>query len=218
MKATLCLFLFVMMGPVFGQGFRLQPGDLLFQDLDCGPLCDAIEAVTEGTEGADFSHVGIVSRVEGDRVWITEAVAAGVVRTPLANFLRRSADASGRPKVVVGRLKAAHRARIPDALAQLRHYEGRPYDRVYRMDDSTYYCSELVQEVFGLFTVQPMTFLDPATGRTFPAWVDYYEALGVPIPEGAPGLNPGGVSRSDALDIVHAYGRPYGWRGHLTTP
>jgi len=43
-------------------GFVLQPGDLLFQDLDCGPLCDAIEKVTTGYQGANFSHVGIVAR------------------------------------------------------------------------------------------------------------------------------------------------------------
>ena len=28
--------------------FTFQEGDIFFQDLDCGPPCDAIEAVTQG--------------------------------------------------------------------------------------------------------------------------------------------------------------------------
>jgi hypothetical protein len=53
-----------------------------------------------------------------------------------------------------------------------------------------------------------MTFIDPATGKFFPAWVDYYAELGIPIPEGKPGLNPGGMSREDCVQIVHSFGRP----------
>ena len=34
----------------------LKEGDLLFQDLNCGELCDAIETVTQGVDGKDFSH------------------------------------------------------------------------------------------------------------------------------------------------------------------
>ena len=42
------------------QSESLQDGDLLFQDLNCGELCNAIEAVTEGVNGKDFSHCAIV--------------------------------------------------------------------------------------------------------------------------------------------------------------
>ena len=40
--------------------FQLKEGDLLFQDLDSSPVCDAIELVTPGYKGANFSHIGIV--------------------------------------------------------------------------------------------------------------------------------------------------------------
>ena len=59
-----------------------------------------------------------------------------------------------------------------------------------------------------VFQLQPMTFNDPDTGQPFPIWVDYYEKLGVKIPEGEPGLNPGGISRSAFIEIVHYYGQP----------
>ncbi len=53
-----------------------------------------------------------------------------------------------------------------------------------------------------------MTFNDPDTQEPFPIWVEYYKKLGEPIPEGEPGLNPGGISRSIYIDIVHYYGKP----------
>ena len=40
--------------------FNLQIGDILFQDLDSSPLCDAIEKVTPGYNDYNFSHIGIV--------------------------------------------------------------------------------------------------------------------------------------------------------------
>ena len=40
--------------------FLLKKGDILFQDLDSSPLCDAIELVTKGYDNRNFSHIGIV--------------------------------------------------------------------------------------------------------------------------------------------------------------
>jgi hypothetical protein len=55
-----------------------------------------------------------------------------------------------------------------------------------------------------------MTFNEPGTDMPFVHWVDYYEDLGHPIPEGALGLNPGGMSQSDAIEIIHVYEKPTG--------
>ena len=95
--------------------FVLRPGDLLFQDSDCGQLCDAIEKVTEGYEEANFSHVGIVTADDKNNFVVIEAVSSGVGVTPLQTFLARSSDANGCPKVVVGRLKKPYRHLIPEA-------------------------------------------------------------------------------------------------------
>jgi hypothetical protein len=202
--------------------FRLQPGDLLLQDLDCGPLCDAIETVTRGVDGAHFSHVGIVEEVKGNSATVIEAVGAGVMQTPLEEFLARSSDKHGNPNVLVGRLRPHYRPPIPEALTIARTFLGLPYDRGYVIDNSSFYCSELIYEVFrvangnqALFPLAPMTFKDPVNGETFPPWVEYYRELQIPVPEGEPGLNPGGISRSPAVEIVHAYGCPTGWRGRL---
>ncbi len=222
------LLLLPLVGCVHGLGpapkpFVLQPGDLLFQDLDYGPLCDAIETVTQGVGGAHLTHVGMVESVDGPEAIVFEAVGAGVVETPLSEFLARSADPTGKPKVLVGRLDMEHQSLIPAALATARKFLGRPYDSVYAMDNTSFYCSELVYESLReanggvpIFSLAPMTFKDPRTAKTFPPWQAYYDALGVVIPEGEAGLNPGGISRSPYVRIVHAYGKPTGWRGIVT--
>jgi hypothetical protein len=197
------------------RNFALQPGDLLFQDSDLGPLCDAIEKVTTGFQGANFSHVGIVAKDNSGNFVVIEAVSNGVVSTPLQTFLSRSFDAKGQPKVVVGRVKEPYRHLIPRALKEGLALKGKPYDKVFAIDNGAYYCSELIYEIFlqanankPVFKLQPMTYKDPDTGEMLTAWEDYFSKLGVPIPEGKPGINPGGISCSRLLTIIYAYGNP----------
>ncbi len=198
-----------------GSSFVLQPGDLLFQDLDCGPLCDAIEKVTTGYQGANFSHVGIVAKDDTGNFVVIEAVSTGVEATELQTFLNRSVEASGQPKVVAGRLKKSYQHLIPDALEGAFALEGKPYDKLFIIDNDAYYCSELIYEIFlrannnsPVFTLQPMTFKDPHTGQILMTWQEYFSQLEAPVPEEQPGVNPGGISRSAVLNIVYKYGTP----------
>jgi len=195
--------------------FALQPGDLLFQDLDCGPLCDAIEKVTIGFRGANFSHVGVVTKDNSGNFVVIEAVSSGVEVTPLQTFLERSFDDRQKPKVVVGRLKEPYRRLIPPALKEALALAGKRYDKVFAIDNEAYYCSELIYEIFlrandnsPVFALQPMTFKNPDTGQTLAAWEEYFSGLGVSIPEGQLGINPGSISRSPVLTMVHKYGTP----------
>ncbi len=198
--------------------FVLQTGDLLFQDLNGDPFSEAVARVTTGYRGAVLTHVGIAAETNGGEIVVLEAFTEGVAATPLEEFLGRSLDGEGRPKVLVGRLEPRYRRLIPGAVAAAFARLGKPYDDVFEIDNDAYYCSELVYACFreagggaDLFQLTPMTFLDPETGETFPAWAEYFADLGVPVPEDRPGLNPGGISRSPVLEIVHAYGEPAGW-------
>ncbi|NJK86237.1 MAG: hypothetical protein HC906_09955 [Bacteroidales bacterium] len=55
------------------------------------------------------------------------------------------------------------------------------------------------------FTLTPMTFKAPGSDSYFPVWENYYHDLGFEIPEGKPGINPGSISRSEKIEIVHVY-------------
>ncbi len=187
---------------------RLQEGDLLFQDLNCGGLCDAIEAVTEGVDGKDFSHCAMVVRV-GDSLKIIEAIGSKVRLTKVEDFLKRSNDVDHLQNITIARVSQDHQSLIHGASAYALSKVGEPYDHEFLLDNGSWYCSELLYESFkhanggeDFFQLYPMTYKMPSQDEFFPVWVKYYEDLQKPIPEGEPGLNPGSISRSDKLEII----------------
>lgn len=201
------------------KAFELLEGDILFQDLDCGPFCDAVEKVTFGIRGCKFSHVAIAVKDNNGKIAVLEAVSKGVCITDLETFLAKSKDSNNNPKVIVGRLKPKYQKLIPKAIIEAKKLIGRPYDDVFCITNNDYYCSEIIYDVFKIsnngnpiFNLYPMTFKDPETGKTFPAWVDYFKELNKPIPEGELGNGPGSISLSDKLNIVHFYGIPSGYQ------
>jgi len=194
--------------------FQLQEGDLLFQDLDSSPLCDAIELVTPGYKGANFSHIGLVVSDDG-KLKVLEAIPPKVILTEIDDFLNRSFDKDGKPKVIVGRLKDQYKNTIPKAIEFVNKQIGVDYDEVFLLNNEKYYCSELIYEAFekdSIFRLQPMTFLHPETKDTLSIWKEYYSDLKVEIPQNELGINPGIMSLSDKIEIVHFYGIPDGMR------
>ncbi|CAN7618920.1 hypothetical protein [Bosea sp. LjRoot237] len=51
-----------------------------------------------------------------------------------------------------------------------------------------------------------MSFRDPVTGAILPFWQRYYDALKAPIPQGAPGSNPGTLSTDPHIAIIAQLG------------
>ena len=187
---------------------NLQEGDLLFQDLNCGELCDAIEAVTDGLNGKDFSHCAMVVKIN-DTLQVVEAIGDKVQVTSLRNFFARSGDTASIQNITVGRVLEKYHPLVAKAALKAKAHIGEPYDDVFLMNNNSWYCSELLYEAFkeandskDFFALNPMTFKDPKTHAFFPAWVDYYKQLKQDIPEGKPGINPGLISRSGKIEIV----------------
>lgn len=204
--------------------FQLELGDILFQDLDSSPLCDAIELVTPGFKNGNFSHIGIVVEI-GDpycmnpeyepteHIRILEALPGEVITTRLDSFLTRSADYNNNPKVIVGRLNDEYKHTIPTAVQFVKKKIGVDYDEFFILNNDKYYCSELIYEAFAkdsIFQLKPMTFLHPESHDTLQTWIDYYSNLDKEIPQNKLGINPGEMSLSDKIDIVHQYGMPDG--------
>lgn len=200
--------IFVSLSPVSQSDFENQPkeiklqnGDLLFLDLDCGPLCDAIESVTKGYNNQKFSHVGMVY-LRNDSNFVIEAIGNSVRLTWLPNFLKYSTKAAlvGRPN---------NQKLITKALTFSVSKLGFPYDDNFLYDNGKYYCSELLYDAFKeansgkpVFRLEPMTYKKNGTNTFDPAWVEYFKNLGAEIPEGKPGCNPGGISLAKELTIL----------------
>ncbi|MEH0157860.1 YiiX/YebB-like N1pC/P60 family cysteine hydrolase [Limibacter armeniacum] len=192
---------------VWGQSekFELEEGDILFQDLDCGPFCEAIDKVTDGWEGNDYSHCGLLVKGE-DGSWIVlEAVGKGVLATPLQDFFTKKVKDDF---ISIGRLNSEYQPLVPKAIEYAWSLLGKPYDDAFVIGNDKYYCSELIYDAYKsanegdpIFNLNPMTYNDPETGKPFSIWVDYFKALEIEIPEGKPGLNPGGISRSPILKM-----------------
>ena len=201
-KLYLASLLLVLFQFSFSQNVKLKTGDLLFQSMNCGPLCEAINEVTEGYQGKDFSHLGMVY-IKNDSVFVIEAAGKAVKITPYETFKTYTKE-----EMFVGRLKRKYRKYIPEAITFSLQQVGVPYDDEYLYDNGKYYCSELIYDAFlhsykkPLFDLFPMTFKSPKSNQYFEVWADYYKKLIMEIPEGQLGCNPGGISTSDKLKII----------------
>lgn len=196
--------LILMIAPaVFGQKNYLKNGDLLFINVNCGAMCDAINAVTEGFEGNDFNHVGMVYSDNNNDFFVYEAISKGVVKTPLNDFLKRTNI------VYKGTIKAPFQHLIPLAAAFCEEQLGVPYDADFLYDNGKYYCSELLYDAFlyandnqPFFQLFPMTYKEPDSEEFFPVWVEHFTKQGIEIPEGLPGCNPGGMSLDEKVEMT----------------
>ncbi len=195
----------------------LQTGDLLFQ-CGTGTMTEAITDATGRSERLNFTHVGIVlhSPTNGAHPRqgcatdsVLEATTEGGVRiVPLEKFLARSARIDDRPAVAAMRMHDT--AGIAASVARARKVLGASYDYSFRPDNGRYYCSELVYDHYlrpdgtHCFTARPMNFRAP--DGTMPRyWVELFERLGEPIPEGLPGTNPNDLSQEESLCEIHRW-------------
>lgn len=187
----------------YAQQTTFKEGDLIFQELKCGPLCDAINEVTYGYEGLNFNHMGMVIEHEGS-LQVIEATWPAVCITPLDQFLNKTTE-----PMYLGRIIKKYEKLIPKAKDFALKQVGVPYDENYLYANGKYYCSELIYDAFKsannnkeFFNMYPMTYRSKYTGEFFPVWVQYFEKLDQVIPEGALGCNPAGMTWSKNITIV----------------
>lgn len=202
MRQFLFLIIFVFPLLCFSQNVKLKTGDLIFQSMKCGSLCEAINEVTAGYQGKDFSHLGMIY-IKNDSIFVIEASGKSVKITTFETFKTYTNE-----EMYIGRLKRKYQKYIPEAISFSLQQIGAPYDEEYLYNNGKYYCSELIYDAFlysykkPLFDLQPMTFKSPKTNDYFEVWVNYYRNLKMKIPEGQLGCNPGGISISNKLRII----------------
>jgi hypothetical protein len=179
---------------------KLQSGDILFREKSSENISEAIDQVTQTAGATHFSHVGLAEVSDNGVVVLHADPEGGTCIVSIQEFLHPKGDSV---TVIAYRLKNEGQKAIPEAIQKAHQMLGKPYNFSYILSDSTHYCSEFIYLAFAtdsVFNLEPMTFKDPATG-TFPqAWIEYYQKMGIEIPEGKPGCNPNGLAASDKLE------------------
>ena len=179
---------------------KLQTGDLLFREKSSENISEAIDKVTQTSGETHFSHVGLVEVTDTGIVVLHAYPEGGTCIVSLNEFLHPKGDSV---RVIAYRLKEKWQKTIPAAIQKAHLMLGKPYNFSYVMSDSAHYCSEFIYLAFAtdsVFRLEPMTFKDPVTGNFPKAWVEYYQKMGIEIPEGKPGCNPNGLAASEKLE------------------
>ena len=174
-------------------GTLLHPGELLFHVTGRD---NKITDVTTGAGGMKIDHVAICLNADS----VVEATTrGGVVVTPIDSLL------SQQGYYIRGVVSGID---VRQSLANARSYIGKPYDYLYLSGDDSIYCSELVQKAFvdsagmRVFAPVPMSFHN-AKGEILAYWKEFYRRYGMEVPEGAPGTNPGEMSRRKNVRLIH---------------
>jgi len=192
--------------------FKLRNGDLIFQE-DCSAGTDnTIKEVTSSIGDYQFTHVGIAYIDEKGKTYVIEATRPKVTITPLNEYLYPKSSKGCYPRSVAVRLKDEYRELIPAAIGEAMKLIGKDYDDGFILGNDKYYCSELIYDILlkankgrPVFTLNMMTFKSPDTGEITEGWTEYFNKYGLSVPEGELGINPGAMSRSDVIEIIHYY-------------
>lgn len=179
---------------------ELHSGDLLFRGASSENISEAIDKVTQTSAQTHFSHVGLVEVLDSGVYVLHASPLGGTCEVSINVFLHPKGDSV---TVVAYRLKDQWQKAIPNAIKKARQMLGKPYNFSYILTDTAHYCSEFVYLAFAddsVFELEPMTFKDPKTHDFFPTWIDYYQKMGIEIPEGLPGCNPNGLAASYKLE------------------
>lgn len=197
----LSLLLLILMQCNSYHGLQLQNGDLLFVTAKETGLSGAINNVTQKYKTASFDHIGILEK-DGRKMFVLHAAPkGGSQKQSLKNFLED--QQKGQQNVVVYRLKPEYQKSIPAAIGKANSMVGKPYNFNYILDEGSYYCSDFVERAFRgnhIFKLEPMTFIDPKTGKINVFWEEFYAKKNLKVPEGEPGCNPNGLAGSDKLE------------------
>ena len=185
------------------QNLGLKNGDLLFVTAKESGLSGAINNVTQKQKNASFDHIGILQKDKTGVFVLHAAPKGGSQKQNLNEFLKDQANDG--QKVVLYRLKPQFQKNIPDAIEKANSMLGKPYNFNYILDDNSYYCSDYIERAFRkdkIFTLEPMTFIDPKTGKTNMFWEEFYAKKNLKVPEGELGCNPNGLAGSDKIERI----------------
>lgn len=182
---------------------HLKNGDLIFVGAEKANLSGAINRVTQKKDAIAFDHIGIIEK-ERDSLFVLNASSKeGSIRESIEQFYLTQKTADN--KIMVYRLKDSFQYAISAALISARKMLGKPYNWTYILNENSYYCADYIERSFRkdhIFRLEPMTFINPKTGKTDDFWIDFYKKQHLEVPEGKPGCNPNGLAASEKLMLI----------------
>lgn len=196
-------FVILLLGCKNSVSSGLKNGDLLFVTAKETGLSGAINNVTQRQKNASFDHIGILQKDKKGIFVLHAAPKGGSQKQELKGFLKEQSDDGQR--VVIYRLKPQFQKNIPDAIEKANSMLGKPYNFNYILDENSYYCSDYIERAFRkdhIFKLEPMTFIDPKTGKTNAFWEEFYAKKNLEVPEGKPGCNPNGLAASEKIERI----------------
>lgn len=185
------------------QTLGLKNGDLLFVTAKETGLSGAINNVTQKQKNASFDHIGILQKDKNGVFVLHAAPKGGSQKQNFNEFLKDQANDG--QKVVLYRLKPQFQKNIPEAIEKANSMLGNPYNFNYILDENSYYCSDYIERAFRkdkIFTLEPMTFIDPKTGEINVFWEEFYAKKNLKVPEGELGCNPNGLAASHKIERI----------------
>jgi hypothetical protein len=182
---------------------NLKNGDLIFVEAEQENLSGAINRVTQRDKKNSFDHIALLE-VAQDSIFVLHASSKlGSIRQNLQDFY--TSQKKTQNNLVIYRLKKGNLKAIPLAIKIAKSMLGKPYNWSYILNENSYYCSDFIERAFRkfkIFTLEPMTFINPATGQIDTFWKDFYNKQGLEVPEGVLGCNPNGLAASENLTKI----------------
>lgn len=203
MKSIYILFLYSLLLFAYSCSDKneIRDGDLLFVSAEDHGLSSAINRVTQTELKTNYEHVAIIHVDPSNTTWVLDASGKeGTRKISLQDFMDKQ-----KTPIYRYRLKDKYRSSIKKGWPLAEKMLGKPYNFTYVWNDTSHYCSEFIYRIFendSIFELNPMTFINPETGKFDNTWISHYDSLGIAIPEGAPGCNPNGLAASNKLDFL----------------
>ena len=161
----------------------LQNGDLLFMS-DESELSKSIIETTDR-----YSHVGIYFDV-----YIYHASRKrGVSKQILEDYLIEE-----KRDIYIYRYPMIDAEIVKERADR---YLGCEYNHSFYPNNGQFYCSQYIAEILPIFDIIPMSFGDGEKDVS-DYWKKYYEEVGMQVPVGQPGTNPGQLARSEKLQYI----------------
>lgn len=210
----ICFFALFLLSLMAGKSqVQVRTGDLLFVGIPADytifddSMSGAIAAATGKTDQLNYIHVAVLEVDEQGALWIVDATLKhGVDRHPMDTFLADFTLKNGDyPQLDVMRLKQSRH--VAQYVANTKKFCGEAYDLYFLPGNDRHYCTELVYDSYitpkgkHLFHAGPMNFKDEE-GEFPPYWVQLFQLIGQPIPQGEPGTNPNAMSKEKCLKRV----------------